>query len=64
MQGTVKNINKEKGFGFILGEDGKEYFFHRSALKNVGFDAVERGQDVTFEDTEGSKGLRAEDVFV
>ena len=25
MKGTVKWFNQEKGFGFITGEDGKEY---------------------------------------
>ena len=32
MKGTVKMFNKEKGYGFIRGEDGKDYFFHYSAL--------------------------------
>lgn len=31
----VKDENKNpKGFGFILGEDGKEYFFHRHDTNN------------------------------
>src|SRR5215216_2477214 len=30
--GTVKKLVSERGFGFITAEDGKEYFFHRSAL--------------------------------
>jgi len=64
MTGRIKNVNKEKGFGFILGEDGKEYFMHRSALKNAQFEALERGQDVTFEETEGQKGPRAEDIYI
>ena len=32
MKGTVKMFNKEKGYGFIRGEDGKDYFFHYSVL--------------------------------
>ena len=32
MNGTLKTIRADKGFGFILGEDGKEYFVHRSAF--------------------------------
>ena len=32
-QGTVKWFNESKGFGFITGEDGKEYFAHESGLE-------------------------------
>ena len=64
MNGTVKAINKEKGWGFSKGENGAEYFFHRSALKNVDFKDLERGREVTFEDAEGTKGPRAEDIYV
>jgi CspA family cold shock protein len=64
MTGVVKRLNKNQGFGFIRGEDGKEYFFHRSALKNIDVNTIVEGQEVTFEETEGPKGLRAEDVYV
>jgi CspA family cold shock protein len=64
MKGTIKNVYPEKGFGFIRGEDYKSYFFHRSGLKNATIDQIGIGQEVTFEECEGEKGLRAEDVFV
>lgn len=64
MQGTVKRVYVDKGLGFIKGEDNIEYFFHRSALKNVNIDELEEGQDVSFEDAEGLKGPKAEDVYV
>jgi CspA family cold shock protein len=64
MTGTIKNANAEKGYGFILGKDGRDYFFHSSALKNCSMSDLERGREVTFEDAEGSKGPRAEDVYV
>lgn len=64
MQGTVKNVNIDKGFCFIKGEDGKEYFCHRSALKNAKIEDLDRGREVTFEDAEGPKGPRAEDVYI
>ena len=62
MTGTVKNINLDKGFGFIQGEDGNEYFFHRSAIVNGEMKDMARGRQVTFEPGEGPKGPRAEDV--
>jgi cold shock CspA family protein len=30
--GTVKWFNPRKGFGFIEGEDGEDYFVHHSAI--------------------------------
>ena len=64
MTGVIKNVYAEKGYAFIKGEDGKEYFMHKSALKNAKIEDVGQGQEVTFEDAEGSKGPRAEDVYV
>ena len=46
-EGTIKKIVADRGFGFISGEDGKEYFFHRSAIAN--FDALRGGERVSFE---------------
>ena len=34
MKGNVKFFNRMKGFGFIAGEDGKEYFVHQTGLKD------------------------------
>jgi cold shock protein len=70
MHGTVKMINREKGFGFIRADNGEEYFFHKSGLKNGTFESLresrggDQGSEVTFEESEGQKGLRAEDIFV
>jgi CspA family cold shock protein len=64
MNGTIKRLIADKDFGFIRGEDGNEYFFHKSGLKNAQFADLHVGQDVTFEESEGQKGLRAEDVYV
>lgn len=32
MIGVVKEYNKYKKYGFISGDDGKEYFFHESEI--------------------------------
>lgn len=61
--GTIKRLVGDKGFGFVVGPDGKEYFFHQSACDGQ-FDHLHEGQAVTFTMGEGPKGPRAEDVRV
>jgi CspA family cold shock protein len=62
MQGTIKRLIRDRGFGFIRSEDGQEVFFHRSALESVDFDGLREGEKVTFELERGSKGPRAVNV--
>jgi len=58
--GTVKRVISDRGFGFIVGEDGKEYFFHRDGLtSSVDFDRLVGGEKVSFETERGPKGDRA-----
>ena len=60
MKGTVKFYNAEKGFGFLIGEDGKDYFVHKSGL-NEGV-TLDKDESVTFDVTEGERGLKAINV--
>ncbi len=62
LTGTIKRLVTEKGFGFILGSDNNEYFFHQSACSGVSFDSLREGQAVTFERGQGPKGPRGENV--
>jgi CspA family cold shock protein len=58
-KGTVKFFNNAKGFGFIKdAESENEYFVHVTGL----IDEVKENDEVTFELTEGRKGLNAVDV--
>lgn len=60
--GTIKK-KTDKGFGFIAIEGGADVFFHLSACGGpAGFDALNEGQTVTFDLTEGQKGPKAENV--
>lgn len=58
--GTVKTIALGKGFGFLAGADGVEYFFHQSQTPD--FEAMDRGTPVRFIPGTGPKGPRAESV--
>ena len=59
--GKVKFFNESKGFGFIMdSETGKEYFVHASGL----IDRIRENDEVTFDLTEGKKGLNAVNVKV
>ena len=64
MQGVIKRLVTDKGFGFILGENKIEYFFHRTAVRNAQFETLQAGDEVTFEEAEGTKGPRADDVYI
>jgi len=59
MQGTVKRVIRDRGFGFIRSTEGKEIFFHRSSLQGLNFDTLKEGQNVEFEVENGPKGPRA-----
>jgi CspA family cold shock protein len=59
LKGTVKKLIRDRGFGFITAEDGKEVFFHRSDLVEADFDTMEEGASVTFDLESGAKGPRA-----
>ena len=64
MNGTIKRLVREKGFGFVAATDGSEYFFHQSACGPGDFDQLREGQAVTFNTGQGPKGPRAENVRV
>jgi CspA family cold shock protein len=63
MNGTIKKITKDRGFGFITAENGVEYFFHQSELRGgLTFDELREGQRVSFETAQSDKGPRAAEV--
>ena len=62
INGTIKRLVSDKGFGFVAASDGTEYFFHNSAVTGTRFDQLREGQAVTFNTGQGPKGPRAENV--
>ncbi|MGV0960471.1 MAG: cold-shock protein [Limnohabitans sp.] len=61
--GTVKWFNDAKGFGFIQPDGGgPDAFAHFSAIQAEGYKSLKEGARVTFELTEGAKGLMAANI--
>ncbi len=62
-QGTVKWFSEEKGYGFITPDDGgKDLFVHFSGIAGTGFKSLEEGAKVSYEATQGQKGMQADKV--
>ena len=62
MKGKVKWFNAEKGFGFIISEEGKDVFVHFSAIVAEGYKTLDEGQEVTFDVEIGDRGQLAKNV--
>lgn len=63
LTGKVKSVVDNKGFGFIVTEQGaEEYFFHFSGCTDCTFAELHPGTRVTFTPSESPKGLRAENI--
>lgn len=63
MEGTIKNLVSDKGFGFITVEgEEKDLFFHKNEVKGVTFEELNVGDKVSFEKTDSPKGPNATNV--
>jgi CspA family cold shock protein len=57
MKGKIKFFNNIKEFGFVTGEDGKDYFLHVTGIE--GGVSLTKDDAVTFETEKGDKGMKA-----
>jgi CspA family cold shock protein len=62
VRGRIKKLVRDRGFGFVRGDDGKEVFFHRSGLGATDYDSLSEGDVVEYVVQEGPRGARAENV--
>ncbi|PSW76481.1 cold-shock protein [Photobacterium angustum] len=61
--GLVKWFNEEKGFGFLIQDNGgADVFVHFRAIASEGFKTLAEGQKVSFDVEQGQKGLQAANV--
>ena len=64
-KGTVKWFNNQKGYGFIVDEEGKDdIFVHHTGINMEGFKTLAEGATVEYETVQGSKGPQAINVTV
>ena len=69
MHGTIDRVNAEERFGFIMGPNGEESFFHRMVPKGFAWKEVGHGVPVNFQATKGDRDrpdehLRSVDVVL
>lgn len=63
--GVVKWFNAEKGFGFIVPDDGgKDLFAHYSEIRSDGYKTLQDNQRVSFDVEEGQKGPSAKNIQI
>lgn len=58
IEAEVKWYNARKGFGFVLGPDGQDVFFHASALTEAGIEPPETGDKLNCEIGTDRQGRR------
>ncbi len=64
-RGVVKEYDRLKGFGFIVGDDGEDYFVHVSGLReHLKRKGLRGGQKVSFDIDSDIKGDKAVNVRV
>lgn len=55
--GTVKWFNTQKGFGFIVPDDGsKDVFVHVTAVERSGIGNLREGQKLSYDRATGRQG--------
>ncbi|MBL7147885.1 MAG: cold shock domain-containing protein [Nanoarchaeota archaeon] len=60
MEGVVKWFNTRKGYGFIKGDDGEDYFVHQTTIKQGTF--LRDNDRVSFDTAQTERGKQAQNV--
>jgi ribosomal subunit interface protein len=61
-RGVISKLMREEGYGFIAMEDGTEVYFHRNAVHDLSFEALDEGIEVSLNVEPGEKGPQASTV--
>lgn len=58
-EGVVKWFDARKGYGFLVGPDGRDVFVHFSVIQGGGFRTLKDGTAVRYDAERTDKGWRA-----
>ncbi|MFZ5468091.1 MAG: HPF/RaiA family ribosome-associated protein [Myxococcota bacterium] len=58
----VATLFRERGYGFLATEEGREIYFHRASVLGDAFDRLEVGDEVRFVEEVGDEGPQASTV--
>ncbi|MCD8083921.1 MAG: cold shock domain-containing protein [Clostridiales bacterium] len=64
MKGTVKWFSPQKGYGFIQGEDGQDYFAHQTRIQMEGYRKLVADEKVSFSAAKDDTGRPVADAIV
>ncbi|MEW6109727.1 MAG: HPF/RaiA family ribosome-associated protein [Nitrospirota bacterium] len=60
----ISALFPDRGYGFLLTQDGREIYFHRNSVINCDFNRLKIGEEVRFVEEEGEKGPQASTVSI
>jgi cold shock CspA family protein len=60
-RGTIKRLVRNSGFGFIRDDAGQEWFFPKRSVEG-GFEQLNEGQRVSFDEEPSATGPRADNI--
>lgn len=60
----VNQLFRDKGYGFLVTQDGREIYFHKDSVLNHAFSRLKAGTAVTFAEEQGDKGPQASTVRI
>jgi cold shock CspA family protein len=60
LRGVIDRVFREDGYGFLVGDDGEQVYFHRNTLSGgLELQSIHEGQGVAFNIEPGEKGSQA-----
>lgn len=62
--GRIVELDAERGYGRIESSDGRLIYFHRNGVLDAGFDDLQIGTEVRFDEEMGERGPQASTVWV